>query len=129
MLLYIVIAICALFDILAGAFDAHQTNIGVKKGSGIEGNPVINFLSGSLTTHKPSPVAVVAYNLLKTAAITALFLTGNPALVGGTIGGLVADGAQHIQGGLKWRYLNNGGKIDRTKSYTWWQKLLGIGWE
>lgn len=128
-LLHAIIAVCAAFDLAAGAYDAHETNVGIKKGSGLEADVVINLLSGSTATRKPSPVAVVAYNLIKTGAITSLFLTGNPALIGATFGGLIADGASHIQQGLKWRYLNNGGQIDRAKAYTWWQKLLGMGWD
>lgn len=116
---------CAVFDLVAGAYDAYETSIGLKKGVGVEGNALIKLLSGS----KPKTWALIFVPIVFTAGFTALSLTHNPALVGGSVGALVASGASHIQAGLKWKFLNNGGQIDRQKPYTWWQKLLGMGWD
>ena len=113
------------FDLVAGAFDAHETLRGLKLGVALEGNSTINTLAKLM----PMSAAIVTYNLIKTVGFAALSLVPNPALVGGSIGALVASAAGHIQGGVKWRYLINGGQIDRTKLTTWWQKLLGMGWD
>lgn len=114
-------------ELAAGAFDAFETAKGIKKGSGIESNDIINFLSRT-SDGKPATWAIITYNLAKTAILASLSLGSGPVFVGGSIGGLIASTAGHIQGGIKWRYLNNGGQIDRTKKYTWWQRLLGMGW-
>ena len=128
-MIHTIVAVCAIVDLAAGAFDAYETVRGLKLGKGLESNPIINFLSGASSTRKPSTAAIVAYNLLKTAGAVGLSFTGIPAFVGGSIGALVADIASHIQGGVKWIYLNNGGQINRAQAYTWWEKLLGMGWD
>jgi hypothetical protein len=112
------------FDLIAGGFDMYETVRGLKAGVALEANGVINALAKVM----PVSSAVLTYNLGKTVGLAALSLIPNPVCIGGSIGGLITSGAGHIQGGVKWRYLNNGGKIDRTKKYSWWQKLLGIGW-
>lgn len=128
-MIHAIIAACAAFDLAAGAFDALETVRGLKKGAGLESNSIINFLSGSSSSRKPATPVIVGYNLAKTAAFVGLGFIPNPAFIGGSIGALVASGASHIQGAVKWRYLNHGGQIDRARAYSWWQKLLGMGWD
>jgi hypothetical protein len=113
------------FDLVAGAYDTIETLRGLKLGVALEANGIINALAKVM----PMPAALLTYNLGKTVALAALSLVPNPVCIGGSIGGLIASGAGHVQGGMKWLYLNNGGKIDRTKKYSWWQKLLGMGWD
>lgn len=124
-MLHTYIAPLIAFALASGAFDAYETLKGLKKGSGLEDNSTIVFLS-KLTN---PTAAVVIYNLAKTAAIASLSLSSSYALLGGSVAGLIADGAGHIQAGVKWRYLNNGGQIDRTKPVSAWQKFLGMGWD
>lgn len=113
------------FAVTSGVYDAVETLKGLKLGAGIEGNSIIRFFTKYVGASK----ATYGYNLVKTGLFTALGAISSPVAIGGSIGGLIADGAGHIQAGLKWRFLNNGGQIDRSKSYSWWQKLLGIGWD
>lgn len=113
------------FDLTAGAYDMYETLRGLKLGVALEANSTINALAKLM----PTCYAVLSYNLIKTVSLSALSLVPNPICIGGSIGGLIASGAGHVQGGVKWRYLNNGGKIDRTKKYNWFQKLLGMGWD
>jgi hypothetical protein len=112
------------FDLAAGIIDMYETLRGLRKGIALEANGAINALAKVI----PVSYAVLTYNLVKTFVLASLSLLPNPVAIGGSIGGLIASGAGHIQGAVKWRYLNNGGKIDRTKKYSWWQKLLGMGW-
>jgi hypothetical protein len=116
-------------DLITGAFDAWETKIGLSKGAGLEGNAIINAISGSSATRKPHVWAVITYNLVQTALIASLFFTGIPALIGAAFGGLIASSIKHVQQARRWRYLINGGQIDRTKHYAWWQKILGIDWD
>lgn len=129
MTLFTAIAALAALDLSAGAFDAYETLVGIKKGAGVEGNTVLNWLAGSTATQKPTAWAIITFNIVRTAVFAALYFTHNPAVVGGAIGGLAFGIAGHIQAALKWRYLIAGGQINRAKAYSWWQKLLGMGWD
>lgn len=129
MTLFVWLAAVAAFDLAAGAFDAYETIIGLKKGVALEGNSVINFIAGASKTRVPGAWAVILFNVVRTIAFMALGFIHNPAIIGGAFGALGASAASHIQAGIKWRFLNNGGQIDRSKSYTWWQQLLGMGWD
>lgn len=128
MTLFTAIAALAAIDLAAGAFDAYETLVGIEKGVGVEGNSVINWLARSPATQKPAAWAIITFNVVRTALYAAIYFTHNVALEGGAAGALVASIAGHIQAAFKWRYLIGGGKIDPTKSYSWWQKLLGMGW-
>lgn len=115
-------------DLASGAFDAYETVRGLKTNKLVEGNPIVNFIAGSTKTQKPGTWALILYNILKTSAFAGLSLVADPITIGGSIAALVASVAGHIQQGVKARYLNNGGQINRAQEYTWWQKLLGMGW-
>lgn len=116
------------FDLASGAFDAYETVKGLKTNKLVEGNGIINFISGASKTQKPATWAIIVYNVVKTGASAGLSLFASPVAIGGSIGALVASTAGHIQGGVKANYLNNGGQINAAAKYTWWQKLLGMGW-
>jgi hypothetical protein len=114
-------------DVVAGLFDETETRHGIVKGVGQEANEIIVNIAHTV---KPGALVLDAYNLFWTIlfGVPAIVcaVKGSP-IVGGLIGGLIASAGRHAQGALKWRYLINGGQLDRSKGLTAWQKILGIG--
>jgi hypothetical protein len=105
-------------DTVAMIFDVVQTERGIKKGVGVEANEVIDAVA---RTDKPSAVFLYIWNYAFIAAVFVAALemidrgAGTnllPIGFGGGLAVLLADAAKHVQGGLKWRYLLAGGKLD-----------------
>lgn len=90
-------------------YDVAQTEQGIKKGVAVEG-------STWLVGQKPSAVALYLRDslvlLFATApSLVALAIHSTPLFYGALLGP-VALGVKHIQGGLAWRYMLKGGKLD-----------------
>lgn len=115
----------AIADFAGGAFDAHETLRGIDHGVAVEGNAVVRWLAKYLSLEG----SLITFNLTVT---TGLLVPGAVLAYHDSIasslffGGLLFNAVHHLLGAFKWRYLINGGQIDRSKPVTWWQKLLGI---
>lgn len=122
-MIQLMIFFAALAFCIAGAsFDIIMTNRGLRANLAVEGNGWIVKLFGN----KPSLLQLCLYEVGKVGMICAPTLGwNNPALVGGSIGGLLAVGGLHIIGALKWRLLLSGKTLPTKASLTAFQKFLG----
>lgn len=115
-MLLVVLFILAALSVAAGIYDAIFTEQGIKKQVGVENNNLIKLFFGD----KPSAIDLYLYNSIVTALYvgisTVAFLKGSGNIpyigIGGGIAGLIVNVLKHIQGGLLWRYLIRGGKLD-----------------
>jgi hypothetical protein len=128
-------------DVAAGIFDANETSKGIQAGVGVEGNEIITTLA---RTNKPSNLFLQVYNNVFIIGVAglALFLTQHfpgqnleYVAIGGSLAGLFADAAKHLQAGLQWRYMIGGGKLDfdgfpipadgKEVAHSAWAKFIG----
>ena len=128
-------------DAATSVYDANETSKGIKAGVGVEGNEVITTLA---RTNKPSNLFLQVYNLAFIALVggLALFLIHHfpgqnveYVAMGGSLAGLFADAAKHLQAGLQWRYMIGGGKLDfdgfpipadgKEVAHSAWAKFIG----
>jgi hypothetical protein len=90
-------------------YDVELTERGIRKGIAVEG---FTWLVGQ----KPSAEALYFRDsliiCLATAPAIAALATGHAPLFWGALAGPVVMAAKHIQGGLAWRYMLKGGKLD-----------------
>lgn len=118
----IIFSLVLLFALAGAAYDIALTHVGIVKGVAVEGNSWITKLFGV----KPSLLQLCLYEIGKMALAVAPALGwDNLALVGGSIGILLAVGGKHIMGGLKWRLLLQGKPLPTKSSLTAFQKFLG----
>jgi hypothetical protein len=107
----------AVVDAVATVFDVNYTERGLKAGVGIEANEVVDTLA---RTNKPGALFLYGWNMGFIAAmLVACYLMrayGDVNIgaigIGGAFAGLLADAGHHVQGGLSWRYMLKGGKLD-----------------
>lgn len=129
---YLLLAASLAFCIGLGVFDQLMTVKGIKAGVSVES---FTWLVGQ----KPGFIAlflrdalVMLFCLLPTL-LCRYVAHNNPIAVGGLLGP-VAYGLHHLQGGLEWRYLLAGGKLDpdgfpvvngQWAPHSAWQKFIG----
>lgn len=110
-------------DVAADVFDVVYSEKVFAKGY-VEGNELITTLDGG----NPRPGAVILYaiNLAFIGVAATVGLLVHHVGVGPVVVSvLVADALRHLQGGLKGRYLINGGKLPTGQTIL--QKIFG-GW-
>lgn len=109
------------FAVAGDIYDVTLTEKGIKAGVAVEGN---TFL---VKNNKPTAVALYLRDSLVTGLATAPSIIalayGNKALFYGFLVGPIVSGVKHVGGGLAWRKLLNGGKLDPNAGQTAWQKF------
>jgi hypothetical protein len=120
----VLIAAAALADIATGFYDAHWTDVGIKKGVAVEENTIIK----AIFSDKPYFAELCLFNVAQTALFVILTLLAQRgsiyALIGGGIGALFASAGLHIRGAKNWQWLLKGGNPRPKQSA--FQKFIGF---
>ena len=123
MLYPILLAVSLALGVAGDVYDVIMTEKGLKAGVAAEGNQWLSSIVGT----KPSAIGlyfrdsiVLALCVAPTALCATVF--HNLPLAYGALISPVVYGVRHVQGGLQWRTLLNGGKL--TQPTTAWQKFL-----
>ena len=121
MLYPILLTVSLALGVAGDVYDVIMTEKGLKAGVAVEGDTWL------ISSDKPSALAlylrdsiVLAFCVAPTALCATVF--HNIPLAYGALISPVVYGVKHVQGGLQWRTLLNGGKLPTVQ--TAWQKFL-----